>query len=152
MPGGRPAAAAAAGRRRRGSHDPSPAEYERAARLRQALQEFARSTERALRRHGLTSERYQLLLLIKVAQQRGEPATVGSLAARLDLAKSTVTQLVRRAENLRLVGRDLAEHDARVRHLHLTPEGDRRLREAVAELQDDRSHILDLLARPAPGD
>lgn len=123
---------------------PSPADYEKAAELRLAVQEFLRTSERVMRKHGLTIERYQLLLLLKVAAQRSEAVTVGGLATTLDVALSTVTQLVRRAENLRLVRRELSETDARIRYLTLTKKGERRLAAAVLELREDRSRLLNL--------
>ncbi len=126
---------------------PAVSNYEEAARLRASLQEFVRTSERISRKHGLTTERYQLLLFIKVAELRGEVATVGGLATALHLAKSTVTQLVRRAENLRLIRRELSAHDARVHYLRLTDEGDVRLAGAVEELGEERSRLLSLLAR-----
>lgn len=126
---------------------PSPAEYERAGELRRALQEFVRNTELVTKRNGLTTERYQLLLFIELASRRGgEGATVGQLAEALHLANSTVTQLVRRAENLRLVRRELSQRDARIRYLRLTEEGDRRLAAAVAELGGERARLTQLLA------
>ncbi len=69
------------------------------------------------------------------------------LADTLQLAKSTVTQLVRRAEDLRLVRRELSDRDARVRYLRLTAEGERRLRDAVTELQDERARLVALVCR-----
>lgn len=120
-------------------------DYENAALLRRALQEFLRGSERVMRRHGLTTERYQLLLALKIAARRGEDVTVRDAASRLHVAVSTATQLVRRAENLGLVRREHAERDARIRHLCLTEEGDRRLSAAVQELGEDRRELIRLL-------
>jgi DNA-binding MarR family transcriptional regulator len=126
----------------------SAREYRQAAELRHALNEFLRGSERITRRHGLTSERYQLLLFIKAADDGGgDGPTVTDLASSLELAKSTVTQLVRRAEDLRLVRRELSDRDARVRYLRLTPEGERRLRGAVADLHDERGRLIKLVTR-----
>lgn len=129
---------------------PTADDYEQAAALRQALQRFLRSSERIVRGHGLTTERYQLLLLIKVEGERGAGATVGELARSLELAQSTVTQLVRRAEDLGLVRRELSGRDARIRHLRLSEEGERRLTGAVAELKQERSRLMALLASLDP--
>ncbi len=130
----------------RGEHSPTAAEYETAASLRLALQEFLRRSELIVRKHGLTAERYQLLLLIRLTVDRGGRATVGDLATALHLAKSTVTQLVRRAENLRLVRRELSERDARIRYLVLTEEGERRLGRAVTELAEERDQLVELVS------
>ena len=108
-----------------------------------------RRTELIALRHGLTTERYQLLLLVKLAAIDGPGATVGELASSLYLAKSTVTQLVRRAENLRLVRRELSDRDARIRYLRLTDDGERRLAGALAELGEERSRLAELLPPPA---
>lgn len=132
--------------RKRGNGQPSPAEYEKAGELRRAVQEFVRQTERVARKHGLTTERYQLLLFIKLAARDGAGATVGDLATALHLANSTVTQLVRRAENLRLIRRELSDRDARIRYLRLTEEGERRLAAAVSELGEERARLTELLA------
>jgi DNA-binding MarR family transcriptional regulator len=125
---------------------PSEADYRQAGELRRALQDFVRQTERVARKHGLTTERYQLLLFIKLAARDGGGATVGELATELHLANSTVTQLVRRAENLRLIRRELSDRDARIRYLRLTEEGERRLAAAVAELHGERARLVELLA------
>ena len=99
------------------------------------------------RRHKLTPQRYQLLLLIKVADGQ---ATIGSLGRSLRLGQSNVTQQVRRAENLELVRRELSSTDARVRYLRLTAEGERRLTGAVAELREDRERLRVALAEIEP--
>ena len=125
-------------------------QYEQAYELRLALREFLAATERVTRKHGLTSERYQLLLFIKAATQRGANPTVSDLAVAYKLAPSSATQLVRRAENLRLIRRELADHDARIRYLRLTDEGQRRLAKAIAELGEERSKLIALLTDP-PG-
>ena len=123
----------------------SAAQYEQAGALRLALQQFTRETELVARKHGLTSERYLLLLFIKLAANTDGGATVSDLATKLLLAKSTVTQLVRRAEDLRLVRRELSDRDARIRYLRLTHEGERRLAGVVTELADDRVKLIDRL-------
>jgi DNA-binding MarR family transcriptional regulator len=126
---------------------PTRGDYERAGMLRSALQQFARSTEVVARRHGLTTERYQLLLFVKLAEGREDGPTVNDIAADLHLAVSTVTQLVRRAENQRLLRRELAPRDARIRYLRLTEEGERRLAAALSELGEERERLTVLLAQ-----
>lgn len=121
--------------------DLPPAEYRRAAELRHALRGFLRRTERVSRAHGLTAERYELLLLIKTEGDQPPGVTVTSLCRPLMLGQSAVTQLVRRVEDLGLVQRELSPHDARVRYLHLTPEGEQRLAGVVAELGPERDHL-----------
>jgi DNA-binding MarR family transcriptional regulator len=132
-------------RQSRAAAGPSAHEYELAAELRKVLNVFLRHSELITRKHGLTAERYQLLLFIKAASDDGDGPTVTELASELQLANSTVTQLVRRAENLRLVRRELSDRDARVRYLRLTAEGERRLRGAVADLHDERARLVELV-------
>ena len=120
-------------------------QYEQAYELRVALREFLASSDRITRKHKLTSERYQLLLFIKTSTQRGSNPTVSDLAVAYKLAPSSATQLVRRAENLRLIRRELADHDARIRYLRLTDEGQRRLANAAAELGEERARLIALI-------
>ena len=129
---------------RRPKADPLP--YEQAYELRAALREFQATSERATRKHGLTAERYQLLLFVHVATEQGKQPTVNDAAAALKLAPSSAAQLVRRVENLRLVRRELADHDARIRYLRLTTEGRRRLAKAFAELGEERAKLISLIS------
>jgi DNA-binding MarR family transcriptional regulator len=52
-----------------------------------------------------------------------------------------VTELVRRAEEIGLVAREQSPDDARVAHLRLTPDGDRRLMLSFTELAKERAHL-----------
>src|SRR5215831_6067178 len=97
------------------------------AEFREALRRFLRQSERVARQSGLTPQRYLLLLMIKGARDGGERSTVTELAGRLQLAQSTVTELVSRAEEAGLIAREQSQTDARVAHLRLTEEGERRL-------------------------
>src|SRR5207253_2854006 len=99
----------------------------RGAEFRSALRRFMRRSERVARASGLTPQRYLLLLMIKGAPDGSGQSTVTELAVRLQLAQSTVTELVGRAEDAGLVERRQSSDDARVAHLRLTPEGERRL-------------------------
>jgi|SRR5919198_75852 DNA-binding MarR family transcriptional regulator len=121
---------------------PTEADYVSAAELRRALRSFLRRSEVVARSHGLTPQRYQLLLQIKAA--KGE-ATIGSLCRDLQLGQSNVTQQVRRVENEGLVRRELSRNDARVRYLRLTARGERRLAGAVADLAEDRDRLVAML-------
>jgi DNA-binding MarR family transcriptional regulator len=116
------------------------------AEFRTALRRFARRSERVARQHGLTPQRYALLLMIKGAANGQERSTVTELSDRLQLAQSTVTELVRRAEETGLLARDQSPDDARVTHLRLTPEGDRRLMLSFTELSKERAQLRDAFA------
>src|SRR5437868_15497496 len=113
----------------------------RAAEFRSALRQFLRRSERVARTFGLTPQRYLLLLMIKGAPDGGEQSTVTELAERLQLAQSTVTELVRRAEEAGLVERAQSAADARVAHLRVTDEGERRLSDAFTSNEQERDEL-----------
>jgi len=117
-----------------------------AADFRAALRRFLRRSERVARQSGLTPQRYLLLLMIKGAPGGAEQSTVTELAGRLQLAQSTVTELVSRAEEAGLVEREASQTDARVAHLRLTPEGERRLLLSFTQLETERAQLRDAVA------
>jgi DNA-binding MarR family transcriptional regulator len=129
---------------------PRPEEYRRAADLRAALRQFLRASEQAARSHKLTPQRYLLLLMIKGAADGSERSTVTELADRLQLAQSTVTELVHRAEGAGLIRREPSTQDGRVAYLSLTAEGERRLGGAVADLGGERKRLVSLLEGRTP--
>jgi DNA-binding MarR family transcriptional regulator len=105
-----------------------------------------RRAERIARKSGLTPQRYLLLLMVKGAPNGEERSTVTELAQRLQLAQSTVTELVSRAEDAGLIAREQSPTDARVAHLRLTPEGERRLELAFTALSTERAQLRAALA------
>ena len=113
----------------------------RGAEFRSALRRFLRRSERIARSSGLTPQRYLLLLMIKGAPDGSEQSTVTELADRLQLAQSTVTELVRRAEEVGLVERKTSSVDGRVAHLRLTVEGERRLAKSFSSLAGEREAL-----------
>lgn len=116
------------------------------ANFRAALRAFQHETERMARRNGLTPQRYLLLLMVKGAADGGEQTTVTELAERLKLAQSTVTELVKRAEGAGLVEREQSESDARVAHIRLTAEGERRFARVFNGLEAEREQLRDAFA------
>jgi len=124
----------------------SLSEYQSVADLRAALREFLRVSERAARRHGLTQQRYLLLLMIKGAADGSQRSTVTALSKRLQLAQSTVTELVERAEDAGLVMRNPSTDDGRVVFFSLTPEGERRLAALVRDLRTERATLARMVA------
>ena len=116
------------------------------AEFRAALRRFLRRSERIARQSGLTPQRYLLLLMIKGAPGGVEQSTVTELANRLQLAQSSVTELVSRAEEAGLVGREQSQSDARVAHLRLTAEGERRLLHSFTQLETERAQLRDAIA------
>jgi DNA-binding MarR family transcriptional regulator len=122
---------------------PAVDEVVRVAEFRAALRRFMRGTERSSRASGLTPQRYLLLLMIKGAPGGRETSTVTELAKRLQLAQSTVTELVRRAEEVGLVEREASTVDGRVAHLRLTAEGEHRLALAFVTNDAERQALRD---------
>lgn len=113
------------------------------AAFRAALRAFLHDSERVARRNGLTPQRYLLLLMIKGAPDGGEQSTITELTERMKLAQSTVTELVSRAEEAGLIEREQSDVDARVAHLRLTREGERRLAQVFTHLDDERNQLRD---------
>src|SRR6476620_6865462 len=111
------------------------------AEFRAALRGFLRTSERNARAAGLTPQRYLLLLMIKGAPDGSEQSTVTDLAQRLQLAQSTVTELVSRAEEIGLVARERSSDDGRIAFLRLTDEGERRLAQVFTSNQRERQAL-----------
>src|SRR6476661_8507314 len=97
--------------------------------FREALRRFLRQSERVARQSGLTPQRHLLLLMIKGARDGSE--------------QSTVTEL---AERLQLVEREQSQSDARVAHLRLTAEGERRLERSFTALATERAQLREAFA------
>ena len=125
---------------------PTPEDYRSAAALRAAVRRFLRRGEQAAREAGLTPQRQLLLLMIKGAPDGSERATVGDLAARMQLAANTVTELIDRTEAVGLVARESDAADGRVVHVRITPEGEARLADTVLALTADRLELARTLA------
>lgn len=125
--------------------DTSPAEYAAAATLRAALRRFGNESARVLNEHGLTTERYELLLAIKARSDNGAQATTSQLADDLQLAASSMTQLARRAENAGLLYRRVSSRDGRVHYLLPTELGAAKLDAAASELGPERQRLITLL-------
>jgi DNA-binding MarR family transcriptional regulator len=122
----------------------SARDFQEAADLRGALRRFQERTEEVLPTHGLTSAQYQLLLVVKTAAS-GEGEEFPAIAARLGIARSTATELVRRVEEAGLVERRLHPHDRRALLVGLTARGADRLEAAVRALRGDRERLIRIL-------
>jgi DNA-binding MarR family transcriptional regulator len=112
------------------------------AAFRSALRRFERTTELAAQGAGLTPRQYMLLLAVEGAPDGTGRATIGELAHALQLAQSTITGLVDRAEASGLVTRRPAPHDRRVVCVAVTEVGRARLGRAIDALGDDREAVL----------
>jgi DNA-binding MarR family transcriptional regulator len=126
---------------------PTEDAYRGAAELRGALRRFLRQSEAVTRRHGLTNQRYELLLTAKTGRDGTGRATLGELAERLALAPSSITELVARSEALGLVRRELDPSRRRMVFVAVTPEGDRRLSAVVEELEGERAALAEIVAK-----
>lgn len=122
------------------------AEAIRVAAFREALRTFLRSSEQAARASGLTPRRHLLLLMIKGAPDGSERATIGDLTQRLQLAQSTVTELVDRAVRAGLVIRERSASDGRIGELRLSREAERRLARVFESNALEREKLRRLLA------
>jgi DNA-binding MarR family transcriptional regulator len=122
-------------------------DYVRVAEFRSSLRRFLRRAEKISRSAGLTPQRYLLLLMVKGAPGGSEQSTVTELAERLQLAQSTVTELVGRAADAGLLRRDPSGEDGRVAHVRLTEEGERRLAQAFSDLESEREELRHALAQ-----
>lgn len=123
------------------------ADFIAVAEFRTALRRFLRKSERVAHQSGLTPQRYLLLLMIKGSADGKQHSTVTELADRLQLAQSTVTELVSRAEEIGLISREPSPLDARVAHLRLTPEGERRLARSFSGLATERAQLREAIAQ-----
>lgn len=128
---------------------PTTKEYARAAELREALRLFERRTEEVTAAQRLTPRIYLLLLMIKTSRGHDERAGLTELEERLQLRKSTVTELVLRAEERGLLRRDLDRERGRRISISLTPAGRRRLAATLGELGDERRRLVNILGRRA---
>lgn len=131
---------------------PSVEDVVAVASFRTALRRFLRRSERIARASGLTPQRHLLLLMIKGAPDGSEQATVTDLAERLQLAQSTVTELVGRAEEAGLIEREPSARDGRVANLRLTEEGERRLVRAFTDHGTERAQLLEAFSQLASPD
>jgi DNA-binding MarR family transcriptional regulator len=125
--------------------EPTLEDYGEVAELREALRRFARRTELITRAHGLTPRSYQLLLMLKTGRVEAGSAGLSELEERLQLGKSTVTELVLRSEDAGLVRRELDRMRRRAISVHMTEAGERRLAEVVTALGDERARLAELL-------
>ncbi len=117
------------------------AEIMEVAAFRAALRSFLAHSDRLARASGLTPQQHLLLLMIKGAPDGSERSTVSQLVTQLQLAQNSVTELVQRAESLALVTREQSAEDARVVHLALSAEGERRLALAHTKLDAARAQL-----------
>jgi DNA-binding MarR family transcriptional regulator len=125
---------------------PTAAEVAPVAEFRLLLRRFQHETERIARNSGLTPSWYLLLLQIKGSPDLTERTTVTALAQRLQLAQSSVTELVARAQQAGLIERQPSPDDARVVFLRLSAEGERSFARAFRNLGAERQALREAIA------
>jgi DNA-binding MarR family transcriptional regulator len=118
-----------------------------AAEFRRLLRRFLAHGDAGVRRAGLTPQRYLLLLAVKGAPDGTETRSIGQLSDDLQLAQSSVTELVDRAEAAGLVTRATGSSDARTVLVRLRPAGEERLMAALALVRAEREQLLEHLDR-----
>lgn len=125
--------------------DVTQGEILRTAEFRRLLRRFLAHGDAAVRGAGLTPQRYLLLLAIEGAPDMSQTRSIGRLADDLQLAQSSVTELVDRAESAGLVARVAANGDARTVLVRLTELGDDHLRAALVAVRSEREQLLEHL-------
>lgn len=115
-------------------------DFEDLARFRFGIRRYLRFSEETVRKQGVTSQQYQLMLAVK-----GYPgkdwATIQELADRLQLRHHSVVELVNRATEHELVCRKADPGDARVARVVLTPSGEDLLEE-LSEMHRDELAVI----------
>jgi DNA-binding MarR family transcriptional regulator len=122
------------------------ADLAQAAAFRSQLRHFLRRADSVTRQAGLTAQRYDLLLMIRSADQTGQGVRLTDLHDLMHLKQPAVTELVKRTEQAGLIDRRPSPHDGRSSLLRLTREGERRLAIALEGLRDDRQALIAALA------
>lgn len=103
------------------------ADYEALAEFRYALRKFLAFSEEAASKAGLTPQQHQALLAIKGASD-ADWLSISQIAERLLVRHHTAVELVDRLVALGLVVRMADPEDGRRIQVHVTKEGEERLR------------------------
>ncbi len=118
-----------------------------AAEFRRQLRRFQAHGDAGVRQAGLTPQRYLLLLTVKGAPDGSETRSIGQLSDDLQLAQSSVTELVDRAEAAGPGVRATGAADARPVLGRLHPAGEERLMAALVAVRAEREQLLEHLDR-----
>ena len=110
------------------------------------MRRFLGRTETVAAQAGLTSQRYDLLLMLHAAAAAGVSVRVTDLCEPLQLRQTAVTELVKRAVDAGLIERHPSPGDGRAWFLRPTPEGETRLRNAFKGLRGDRAALAQAFA------
>ena len=136
---------------------PDERDYRSLADFRSVLRQFLAVSDAAAHAAGLTSQRYQALLAIRVRKDSGS-MSVGELAEQLLVKPHSAAELVNRLETAGLVRRAADPTDRRRVLLSLTEEGERRLSDlAHAQFRELETHrealrnLIDTLRKTSDG-
>lgn len=125
-------------------------DYWTLAELRYHIRRFLRAREIAARRAGIEPQQYLLLLQVK-GLEGSQPATIGTLAERLQLRHHSTVELVDRLMEKGMVARRRDPRDRRGVVVAIRPAGERVLRrlalQSVAELRHEGPGLLAVLRR-----
>ncbi len=124
----------------------TPADYTALAEFRYLIRSFMDFSETEAKAVGLTSRQHQALLVIK-GYGKGQPITVGDLAARLRIRHHSAVELANRLCEGELIVRTQDSEDQRRVLLHLTPRSEGYLARLSAAHLDELSRIRPTLER-----
>jgi len=111
-------------------------DYRELAEFRCQLRQFLRFSETRARELGIEPQQHQALLALKGLPTGSHP-TIGELADRLALRHHTTVELVNRLETAGFVKRQPDPDDGRQILLHLTPQGNAKLRSLSLAHRDE---------------
>jgi DNA-binding MarR family transcriptional regulator len=114
--------------------------------LQRAARALARRFDDALRRLGLTSGQYSMMM----ALNRPQPPNIGSVASVLAMDRTTLTAALKPLQRRRLVSVMVDAEDKRSRRLKLTPAGRTLLARAVPVWRRTHAEIDRLLPPAGP--
>jgi DNA-binding MarR family transcriptional regulator len=127
-----------------------PVDYWMLAELRYRIRRFLRIREMVARAKGVEPQQYVLLLHVKGLEGR-RPATIGTLAERLQVAHHSAVELVDRLVRRGLLERRTMSPDRRSVVVTLTPKGSRLVRsiagQSLLELRMEGPALLAVLRR-----
>lgn len=121
-------------------------DYTTLAEFRYLIRSFLEFSEDRAKQAGLTPRHHQAILVIK-GYGRGEPITVGDLAARLKIRHNTAVELANRLTENGLVERIQDNIDQRRVLLRLTAVAERHLADLSNAHRDELSRIKPMLER-----
>ncbi|HEY3115862.1 MAG TPA: MarR family transcriptional regulator [Chloroflexota bacterium] len=125
-------------------------DYWTLAQLRYYIRRFLRAREISAQAVGIEPQQYLLLLQLKGLEGK-QPATVSTLAERLQLRHHSTVELVDRLVKKRMAVRRRHTHDRRAIVVELRPPGERVLKklalEALEELRKEGPALVSILQR-----